>query len=95
MARLVALVVAATTTVASTVLAIAAMIATLSLTLATIARGTRHIRGVVGVERLRGRCGHVGAEREFLQDQVIPDLVEGREWHAMRDDDSKMIVPLV
>jgi hypothetical protein len=37
----------------------------------------------------------VGVEREFLQDQVVLDLVEGREQRAARDDGSKMIVLLV
>jgi hypothetical protein len=59
-------------TIASTFLARAAMVMTLSLTLAAIARGTRRSRGargrgVVGVERLRGRYARVRAEREFLQ----------------------------
>jgi hypothetical protein len=39
-----------------------------------------------------GGGGRVRAEREFLQDQVIPNLVEGREWHAAHDDGSKMII---
>jgi hypothetical protein len=60
-------------TVPSTVLAIAAMVMTLSLTLAAIAKGTRRGSGrwgrsVVGVEHQWGRRGRVGAEREFLQD---------------------------
>jgi hypothetical protein len=59
--------------VAFTVLAIAAMVMTLSLTLAAIAKGMRRGRGrwgrsVVGVEHQWGRRGRVGAEREFLQD---------------------------
>jgi hypothetical protein len=63
-------------------------------------QGTRWSRGrwgrsVVGVERLQGRCGHVGDEREFLQDQVVPDLVEGWEWRSTHDDGSKMIIQLV
>jgi membrane protein implicated in regulation of membrane protease activity len=75
------------------VLMIVATIATLSLALAAIARGMRQSRGrqgkgFVGVECLRGR-------REFLQDQLIPDLVEGQERHATRDDGMKMIVLLV
>jgi hypothetical protein len=68
---------------------------TLSLTLAAITRGTkrsreRRGRGIAGVERMRGRHEH-----EFLQDQVVLDLVEGWEWCVARDDGSKMIVPLV
>jgi hypothetical protein len=51
--------------------------------------------GVVRVEHLRGRRERVRAERVFLQDQVIPNLVEGWERHAARDDGSKMIIPLV
>jgi hypothetical protein len=90
----------ATTTVVATVLAIAATIVTLSLTLAAIVRGRdgaggRWGRSVVGVERLQGRCGHVGNEREFLQDQVVSDLVEGWEWCSTHDDGSKMIIQLV
>jgi hypothetical protein len=61
------------TTAAYIILAIATMVTTLSLTLATIPRGTRwsrgrQVRGVVGVKCLRGRHGHVDAECEFLQD---------------------------
>jgi hypothetical protein len=33
--------------------------------------------------------------REFLQDKVVPDVVEGRERHAAHDDGTKMIIPLV
>jgi hypothetical protein len=78
----------------------AATTAALSLTLAAIARGTRLSRGrrswgVVGVERLRGSRKRVGAERDPFQDQLVSDLVEGRERRATRDDGSKMIVPLV
>jgi hypothetical protein len=63
---------AAVATVASAVLTIAATVAPLSLTLGAIARGMRRSRGrrgrsVVAVERLRGRCWCVGAEREFLK----------------------------
>jgi hypothetical protein len=72
-----------------------ATIATLSFTMAAIARGMRRSMGVVGVERLRGRHGCVRLEREFLQDQVIPNHVEGWERHTTHDDGSKMIVPLV
>jgi hypothetical protein len=50
---------------------------------------------VVGVEGLRGRRGRVGAKRDVLQDQVVPDLVGGRERRAVHDDGSKMIIPLV
>jgi hypothetical protein len=90
----------ATTAVVSTVLTIAVTIVTLSLPLAAIVRGTRHgrgrrSRGVVGVEHLRGRRGRVGADREFLQDQVVSDLMEGQKRHDARDDGSKMIVPVV
>jgi hypothetical protein len=46
------------------------MIMTLSLTLIAIAMGMRlsrrRSRGVVGVERMRGRRGCVRAERELL-----------------------------
>jgi hypothetical protein len=42
-----------------------------------------------------GRRGCVRAEREFLQDHVIPDLVEGREQRVVCDDGSKMIIPFV
>jgi hypothetical protein len=55
----------------------------------------RRGRSVAGVENLWGRCGCVGAEHEFLQDQVAPDLVEGRGRHVARDDGSKMVIPLV
>jgi hypothetical protein len=44
---------------------------------------------------MQGRRGCVGAESDFLQDQIILDLVEVQERHAARDDDTKMIVPLV
>jgi hypothetical protein len=74
---------ATTATVASVVHAIAAPVATLSLTLAAIATETRRSKGrrsrsVVGVECLRGRRRRAGAEHEFLQDQVVSNLVEGR-----------------
>jgi hypothetical protein len=55
----------------------------------------RRSRGVVGVERLRGRDGRIRVECEFLQDQVIPDLVEDLERRVACNDGSKMIVPLV
>jgi hypothetical protein len=76
------------------------MVTTLSLTLTAITKGTSQSRGrqdrsVVGVECLRGRRKRVGVEREFLEDQVVLDLVEGREQRATRDDGSKMIVSLV
>jgi hypothetical protein len=79
----VAIATAATATVASTILVIVAVVTTLSLTLVAIARGMRWSRGWrgrsgVGVERLWGRRMRVGVESEFLQDQVIPNLVEGR-----------------
>jgi hypothetical protein len=44
---------------------------------------------------LAGWRGCVGAERGFLQDQVILNLVEGRELCAAHNDSSKMIIPLV
>jgi hypothetical protein len=91
---------AAAATITSTILAIAVVVATLSLALYAIARGIRRSRGrwgrgVVGVEWLRWRRGCVGAEREFLQDQVFPYPVEGHKRHAACDDGSKMIIPLV
>jgi hypothetical protein len=91
--------IAALALVAFAVLTIVAMVMTLSLALAAITRGTRRSRGggkgVDGVERLRGRHKHVRSKREFLQDQVIPNLVEGRERRVAHDDGTKMIVPLV
>jgi hypothetical protein len=91
---------AAAATITSTILAIAVVVVTLSLALDAIARGIRRSRGrwgrgVVGVEWLRWRRGCVGAEREFLQDQVFPYPVEGHKRHAACDDGSKMIIPLV
>jgi hypothetical protein len=91
----------ATVIVASTTLvAIAATVTTLSLTLAIIATGTGRSRGEEELgccwsRTPRGRHERAGAECEFLQDQVILDLVENRERRAARDDGSKMIVPLV
>jgi hypothetical protein len=76
------------------------MVTTLSLTLTAIAKGMSQSRGrrdrsVVGVECLRGRRRRVVVKREFLEDQVVSDLVEGREQCAARDDGSKMILSLV
>jgi hypothetical protein len=92
----VAIIIVASTTLA----AIAATVTTLSLTLAIIATGTGRSRGEEELgccwsRTPRGRRERAGAECEFLQDQVIPDLVESRERRAARDDGSKMIVPLV
>jgi hypothetical protein len=58
----------------------------MSLTLATIA---------IGVKRLQGSHKRVKVECDLLQDQFILDLEEGRERRVVRDDGSKMIVPLV
>jgi hypothetical protein len=60
------------------------MTAVLSLTLAAIVRGTslsggRRSLGVVGIELLQGCHERVGVESDLLQDQLIPDLMEGWE----------------
>jgi hypothetical protein len=72
----------------------------LSLTLSTIIMGMRLRRGrrswgVIEVERLWGSHGHVGAELDLLQDQLVSDLVEGQEQGDVHDDGLKMIVLLV
>jgi hypothetical protein len=67
---LAALTLVAYTLASAALAAIAAMIVTLSLTLIAIAMGMRlsrrRSRGVVGVERMRGRRGCVRAEHELL-----------------------------
>jgi hypothetical protein len=86
----------AAATIASIILAIVVTVATLALTLAAIARGMRRSRGcVVGVERLRRRHELVRTECEFLKNQAVSDLVEGREQRVVRSDGSKVIIPLV